>query len=92
MTTARAFLAFLYDFVVGDDPVIAAAVIVALALTAALAAIGVSAWWVPPTAVVATLALSLTRATRSRAGPGAHGVPSSVPGDATPARKVDPRR
>ena len=77
MTTARAFLAFLYDFVVGDDPVIAAAVIVALALTAALAAIGVSAWWVPPTAVVAILARS---------------VASSVPGDATRAHKVDPRR
>jgi hypothetical protein len=91
MSTARGFLAFLYDFLVGDDPLIAAAVVAALALTAALAALGVSAWWVPPTAVVATLALSLTRATRSRASLGAHPVPSSVPGDATRAPKVDPR-
>jgi len=77
MRTARAFLAFLYDFLVGDDPLIAAAVVATLAVTAALAAIGVAAWWVPPTAVVAILALS---------------VSSSIPGDARSAPKVDPRR
>jgi hypothetical protein len=60
----RALGAFIYDFVIGDDPLIAAGVVVALGLTAALAGAGVSAWWVPPVAVVVVLSSSLYRATR----------------------------
>ena len=60
----RAFAAFWWDFIVGDDWRIAAGVIVALAATAALAAAGVPAWWLLPPAVAALLALSLRRATR----------------------------
>jgi hypothetical protein len=52
---------FWWDFVVGDDWVSAAGVVVGLALTAALAA-----WWVLPIAVAIVLALSLGRAARQR--------------------------
>jgi hydrogenase/urease accessory protein HupE len=51
-----------WDFVVGDDWVTAFGVVLALGLTAAIAAAGVAAWWVMPVAVVALLALSLRRA------------------------------
>jgi hypothetical protein len=60
----RAFGTFLYDFVIGDDPLIAAVVVVTLGLTAAFAGAGVSAWWMLPVAVVAVLSFSLDRATR----------------------------
>ena len=55
---------FWYDFVVGDDWRIALGVVLALGATAGLVAAGVNAWWLPPAAVVALLALSLRRATR----------------------------
>jgi hypothetical protein len=51
------FLRFLWDFVVGDDPLVAAGVVVAIAVTA-LAHV----WWVLPLAVLALLYLSLRRA------------------------------
>jgi hypothetical protein len=64
MSRLRALVAFLYDFVIGDDPLIAAVVVVTLGLTAALASAGVSAWWVLPVALVVVLSFSLRRATR----------------------------
>ena len=64
MRRLRAFCAFWYDFVVGDDWRIALGVVLALGATAGLVAAGVNAWWLPPTAVVALLALSLRHATR----------------------------
>jgi hypothetical protein len=64
MSRVRALATFLYDFVIGDDPMIAAAVVVALGLTAALAAVGASAWWLLPLAAVAVLGFSVHRATR----------------------------
>jgi hydrogenase/urease accessory protein HupE len=64
MTRIRSFLAFLYDFIVGDDPTIAIVVVIALGITAALANSGVEAWWVMPCAVLAILTLSLLRAAR----------------------------
>jgi hypothetical protein len=64
MSRLRAFAAFLYDFIVGDDPVIAAVVVAALGVTALIAAGGVAAWWVMPVAVVSVLAISVQRATR----------------------------
>ena len=64
MRRARALARFLYDFVIGDDPWIAAVVALALGLTAGLADTGVSSWWVLPAAVGAVLGLSLHRATR----------------------------
>jgi len=53
-----------WDFVVGDDPMTALGVVVALAATAVIAGAGVPAWWVMPVAAVALLALSLRRAAR----------------------------
>ena len=65
MSGARSILAFVYDFVVGDDPLIALAIVVALGITAVVAAVGVAAWWILPIAVMAVLAASLARATRT---------------------------
>jgi hypothetical protein len=59
-----AFGRFWWDFVVGDDWVVAACVVVALAATAGLATTSVAAWWLMPLAVLAVLWLSLRRATR----------------------------
>ncbi len=56
MNRLRAFGAFLYDFVVGDDPMICAVIVVALALTALIADGGIAAWWLMPVAVVGALA------------------------------------
>jgi hypothetical protein len=50
-----------WEFVVGDDPLTALGVVVAIGLTAIIAGAGVSAWWVMPVAVLGLLALSLRR-------------------------------
>jgi hypothetical protein len=61
----RAFGAFIYDFVVGDDWWVAAGVAVGLAATYLLAhAAGVAAWWLVPVLLVALLPVSLWRAVR----------------------------
>ncbi len=60
----RSFLAFWYDFIVGDDWRVAAGVVLALALTAGLAHSGVNAWWLVPVAVVLLLGYSVRRAAR----------------------------
>ena len=65
----KAFGAFWYDFIIGDDWRIAAGVVAALAITYALARGGVAAWWVVPAAIVMFLPLSLWRATRSTKPP-----------------------
>jgi hypothetical protein len=56
---------FWWDFVVGDDWLVAALVAVSIGATAALAAAGLSAWWLLPLAVLLILWLSLRRAIRS---------------------------
>jgi hypothetical protein len=53
-----------WDFVVGDDPMTALGVAVALGATALIAGAGAPAWWVMPVGAVALLALSLRRAAR----------------------------
>jgi hypothetical protein len=62
----RAFAAFWYDFVVGDDWLIAVGVVISLALTYALSQTALPAWWLLPLALVLLLPLSLWRATRHR--------------------------
>ncbi|HEX9515854.1 MAG TPA: hypothetical protein VF940_06725 [Streptosporangiaceae bacterium] len=63
----RAFGAFLYDFVIGDDWLVAAGVAIGLAATYLLAhAAGVAAWWLVPVLLVALLPMSLWRAVRGR--------------------------
>jgi hypothetical protein len=63
MSRLSAFGRFWWDFVVGDDWRSAAGVGVAIAITAGLAAAGVTAWWVLPVAVLLVLYGSLRRAT-----------------------------
>jgi hypothetical protein len=64
MSAARSALLAVWEFVAGDDWRTAVGVVLALALTAAIAAAGIAAWWVTPLAVVALLALSLRREVR----------------------------
>jgi hypothetical protein len=59
----RAALA-VWDFVVGDDPLVALGVVVALAVTGLIADTAVPAWWVLPVAVALLLTDSLRRALR----------------------------
>ena len=66
MKQLKAFGAFWYDFVIGDDWRIALAVAVALAATFFLArATTIPLWWLLPAVVLIALPLSIRRATRS---------------------------
>ncbi|MBR7833554.1 hypothetical protein KDL01_09770 [Actinospica durhamensis] len=58
----RAFGAFWYDFVVGDDWRVAVVVIVALAATYGVSKTSVASWWIMPLAVALILPASLWRA------------------------------
>jgi len=64
MMYLKSFLRFWYDFIVGDDWMIAAGVVMALVVSAALARRDVHAWWLMLVAVVVLLAASLWRETR----------------------------
>ena len=67
MKQLKAFGAFWYDFIVGDDWHVAALVVIGLGLTAILAhAAKVNAWWLLPIIAFAALAWSLHRATDIR--------------------------
>jgi hypothetical protein len=65
MRRLRAFVLFAYDFIVGDDWVLALGVVGALATTRALVRAQVNAWWLTPATVLALLAFSLWRAARA---------------------------
>lgn len=67
MARVRAFLHFLYEFVVGDDWRIAVGVVIALGITAIVAGTDVSAWWILPVAVAVLLGYSVWRAARGKA-------------------------
>ena len=60
----RAFLAFWYDFVIGDDWWVAAGVVAGLVLTFLLSRADVPAWWLLPLCLIVLLPLSLWRAAR----------------------------
>jgi hypothetical protein len=60
----RAFAAFWYDFIIGDDWRVALGVVAALGLTYALAHNAITAWWLVPAAVIVLLPLTLWRAIR----------------------------
>ena len=62
----RAFGEFCYDFVIGDDWRVAAAVVAALAATYLVATVPIPAWWVLPSVVMIVLPRSLWRAARAR--------------------------
>lgn len=72
MNRLRSLAAFSYDLVVGDDPVVAAGVVITLALTAAVAATPVSAWWLPVLAVPVLIGIGLVRATTRGRLPSSH--------------------
>jgi len=65
MNFIRRFLAFWYDFIVGDDWGVAAGVVVLLGAAGVLAHAGLhtTAWVLMPVGVVVVLAISLRRAT-----------------------------
>jgi hypothetical protein len=65
MSRLTAFGRFWWDFVIGDDWLVAVLIAVAIGATAALAHSGVTAWWLLPLAVLVVLWLSLRRAIRS---------------------------
>lgn len=61
----RAFGAFWYDFLIGDDWRVALGVVLALAVTAVLSGrTSIPAWWIVPVAVAVLLPTSVRRATR----------------------------
>ena len=64
MSRVRSFARFWWDFVVGDDPRVAAGVAVALGLTWLLERKGISAWWLLPVSVALLLADSVRRESR----------------------------
>jgi hypothetical protein len=65
MKQLAAFGRFWWEFVIGDDWLVAVLVAAAIGATAVLAAANVAAWWLLPLAVHVVLWLSLRRAIRS---------------------------
>jgi hypothetical protein len=62
MKKLRAFAAFWYDFVVGDDWLVAVGIVASLAATYAVSRTSIPAWWLLPVAVAVLLGVSLWRA------------------------------
>jgi hypothetical protein len=62
----RAFGAFWYDFIVGDDWLLALGVALTLALSYAVSRAHSHAWWIVPIAILVLLPVSLWRAIRKR--------------------------
>lgn len=61
----RAFGAFWYDFIVGDDWRVALGVVIAFAITfVATRSTTAALWWIVPVAVFILLPLSIRRMTR----------------------------
>jgi hypothetical protein len=65
MSTLRRLGSFWWDFVVGDDWRLALSAALALAITAAVAEQGATAWWITPV-VVTTALVTTVGATRQR--------------------------
>ncbi|HET8751895.1 MAG TPA: hypothetical protein VFM43_05155 [Gaiellaceae bacterium] len=65
MSRLAAFGRFWWDFVIGDDWLVAVLVAAAIGATAIVAAASVAAWWLLPLAVLLVLWVSLRRAIRS---------------------------
>lgn len=61
----KAFGAFWYDFVVGDDWRVAVGVALALLVTLVVSESTSATWWIVPVVVVVLLPYSLWRATRA---------------------------
>jgi hypothetical protein len=74
----RAFWDFWYDFIIGDDWLVAAGVVVGLAGTYGLSKAGVAAWWLAPVLIAILLPVSLSRAASGSL------LPRRTPGPRTP--------
>jgi len=61
MDWVAAFGGFLYKFLVGDDLLVAAVMLVTLALCGVLAQLRLNPWWLVPPVAVAMTGLSLRR-------------------------------
>jgi len=61
----RALGEFIWEFLIGDDWLVAAGVVIAIGVTALVATTKVAAWWILPVAVALLLALTLWRASRT---------------------------
>ncbi|MER3481777.1 MAG: hypothetical protein C4327_15290 [Meiothermus sp.] len=66
MEAIAGFFRFWYNFIVGDDWRVAAAVVVSLALTNALSRAGLPAWWLLPLTVALFLGVSVFTVARRR--------------------------
>jgi hypothetical protein len=66
LTRIRQFFKFLWDFVIGDDWRIAAAVATALVVTLVLSNNGLAVWWLLPIVVAVILSVSVWGVARSR--------------------------
>lgn len=75
----KSFFLFWWDFIVGDDWVVAAGVVVALSCTHLCARADINAWWLLPVAVVVLLAASLWRGLPARS-PRSIDSPPSIKG------------
>lgn len=62
----KAFGLFWYDFVFGDDPLVAVLVVAGLAGTAALSTHTTASWWLLPLVVGLALVATLARAVRKK--------------------------
>ena len=56
---AQRLLLGVWDFVVGDDPRLALAAVVAIGVTALVCALGLGGWWVAPLVAIVALRWSL---------------------------------
>ena len=66
MSQVRALLRFLWEFVIGDDWRIAAAVALTLLLMLVLSNNGAVVWWLLPVVVLVMLSVSVWGVARSR--------------------------
>jgi len=66
MKRFKDFGLFWYDFIVGDDWIMAVGVIFALGITALLAHNKIVAWWIMPLAAGSVLVISLWRAGKKK--------------------------
>lgn len=66
MSRLRAFAAGIVDFVAGDDLPLAVGIVVTIAVTYVIGRSGTGAWWLPPIAVTALVAISIWRVVRHK--------------------------
>jgi hypothetical protein len=82
---ARRVFGAIWDFVVGDDPRLALAAVLAIGLTAVVCALGPSVWWLAPLIALAALRWSLRGAEPSATSAAA---PPSTDGKVVPNARV----